>query len=70
LREVDIADRRNVWYSLTKKGIVLAEKTMSHLRDKIAEVFIGLSRDDETRLTNAVSMINAILLTLKTNYEG
>ena len=61
LREVDENDRRNTWYSVTPKGAELAQKTIEELEKTAGEVFAKLSREDEEKLTSAMSTINSVL---------
>lgn len=61
LREVDEKDRRNTWYSVTPAGAAVAKKMIAEFESYIGEVFAGLSRDDEEKLTNAMATINKVL---------
>jgi len=60
-REIDKSDRRNTWYFVSPKGAKLAERAMDLLRERITEFFSGISREDETRLTEAMKTINNLL---------
>jgi len=61
LREIDKSDRRDVWYSVSAKGAKLAEQAIDLLRERVAEFFSGISREDEIRLTAALKTINELL---------
>lgn len=61
LREVDEKDRRNTWYSVTTKGAEVAKAMIAEFEHTIATVFAGLSREDEDKLTDAMSTINKVL---------
>ena len=64
-RTVDKDDRRNTWYSLTSTGIKVSELALASLRDRLTELFVGLSKSDEKDLTNALKTMNSILTKLK-----
>ncbi len=61
LREVDEHDRRNTWYSVTPAGAEVAKKMIADFKGIIGEVFANLSREDEEKLTDAMSTINKVL---------
>ena len=61
LREVDAHDRRNTWYSVTPAGAEVAKTMIAGFENTISEVFAGISRDDEEKLTDAMSTINKVL---------
>ena len=61
LREVDAHDRRNTWYSVTKKGADVARAMITEFENIIGSVFAKLSHEDEEKLTSAMSTINKIL---------
>ena len=61
LREVDEHDRRNTWYSVTPAGANIAKKMIADFESTIGEVFAGLSREDEEKLTDAMTTINKVL---------
>lgn len=61
LREVDAHDRRNTWYSVTKKGADVARAMITEFENIIGSVFAKLSHEDEEKLTGAMSTINKIL---------
>ena len=65
LREVDEHDRRNTWYSVTPKGADVAKTMIAEFENTIGEVFAGLSRADEEKLTNAMTTINDVLLNME-----
>lgn len=64
-REIDESDRRNTWYSMTAKGEKLAIETMQLLRVRIMEIFSGLTRADEAKLTGALRTINELVNKMK-----
>ncbi len=64
-REIDESDRRNTWYSMTDKGRKLAVQTMELLRMRIMEIFAGLNKADEARLTGALRTINELVMKMK-----
>jgi DNA-binding MarR family transcriptional regulator len=59
--EEDSEDRRNTWYFLTKKGEDMADMIMAEFRAKIAEIFSGLSKEDEKQMTASLKTINSII---------
>jgi len=61
LREIDEHDRRNTWYSVTPAGAAVAKKMISEFENSIAEVFAGLSREDEEKLVGAMATINKVI---------
>jgi len=65
LREVDDKDRRNTWYSVTPKGAEIAKTMIAEFEDTISQVFAKLSREDEEKLTNAMSTINNVLTNME-----
>lgn len=64
-REIDNDDRRNTWYSVTSKGTKLALQTIDSLRDRISELFSGMSKEDEEILTESLKNMNIILNKIK-----
>lgn len=65
LREVDEHDRRNTWYSVTKKGADLAKNMIAEFEKTVSGLFATLSPEDEERLTEAMSTINSILTNME-----
>ena len=65
LREVDAQDRRNTWYSVTAKGADVAKSMIEGFETIIGEVFAKLSREDEEKLTAAMSTINSVLTNME-----
>ena len=61
LREIDEHDRRNTWYSVTQKGAEVAKAMIVEFENIISSVFAGLSREDEDKLTDAMSTINKVI---------
>lgn len=61
LREVDNKDRRNTWYSVTPAGAEVAKNMITEFENTINSVFSDVSREDEEKLTDAMSTINKIL---------
>ena len=61
LREIDEHDRRNTWYSVTPKGAEVAKSMITAFEGIISEVFAGLSRDDEEKLTRSMATINEVI---------
>lgn len=61
LRQIDDSDRRNTWYSLSKKGDAVARDALNVLRQRITELFAGLNKGDEVRLTSALRTMNELL---------
>lgn len=61
LREIDEHDRRNTWYSVTQKGAEVAKAMIVEFENIIGSVFAGLSREDEDKLTDAMSTINKVI---------
>lgn len=64
-REIDESDRRNTWYSMTSKGEKLAIQTIELFRARIMEIFAGLNKADEARLTSALRTINELVTKIK-----
>lgn len=67
LRQIDEADRRNTWYSVTDMGKQIASQAMEAMRSAIEKLFSKLSRDDELALTGALKTINSILTKMELN---
>ena len=65
LREVDERDRRNTWYSVTTAGVEVARTMITTFENTIGEVFAKLSREDEAKLTDAMTTINKVLLNME-----
>ena len=61
LREVDERDRRNTWYSVTTAGAEIARTMITTFENTIGEIFAKLSREDEAKLTDAMTTINKVL---------
>jgi DNA-binding MarR family transcriptional regulator len=61
LREVDAHDRRNTWYSVTPKGAEVAKSMIAAFENIIGEVFAGLTRENEEKLTHALLTINEVI---------
>ncbi len=61
LREVDAKDRRNTWYSVTPAGADVARNMIADFENNISTVFAKLSREDEKKLTDAMTTINKVL---------
>jgi DNA-binding MarR family transcriptional regulator len=61
LREIDENDRRDTWYSLSKAGDKVAERAMEAFHSRVAELFAGISKDDEAELTTALKSMNKVL---------
>lgn len=64
-REIDESDRRNTWYSMTAKGEKLAIQTIELFRMRIMEIFSGLNKADEEKLTEALRTINELVNKMK-----
>ncbi|MDR1207236.1 MAG: MarR family transcriptional regulator [Rickettsiales bacterium] len=65
LRQVDDSDRRNTWYSLTASGEKLAKDVICGFKRRIAEIFAGLEKKDEEKLTAALRTMNELLNKIK-----
>ena len=68
LRQIDDADRRNTWYSLTPAGTKTARRAVDELRALIAELFSNMNKNDEARLTDALRTMNEVLNKIKSSY--
>ena len=68
LRQIDDADRRNTWYSLTPLGSKIARRGADEFRCRIAELFRGLGKSDEARLTSALRTMSQVLNKIKSSY--
>ena len=66
-REQDKDDRRNTWYSVSSAGADIAEQGLVELRHRITELFSGLSKDDESRLTSALGVMNELFNKIKSS---
>ncbi|MDR0449143.1 MAG: MarR family transcriptional regulator [Rickettsiales bacterium] len=66
-REQDKADRRNVWYSLTKSGEKSAEAAVEKFLGNITKFFARLPERDETRFVSALMDVNEILKKIEEN---
>ncbi len=60
-RTVDDNDRRNIWYQCTPAGEKMALAAMDKFRDGLENLFRGISRDDEEKLTGALRTMAEIL---------
>ena len=60
-RAVDENDRRNTWYSVTERGAQIAAESMERFRNGIEQMFVDLSKEDESELTAALKTMNKIL---------
>lgn len=67
LRTIDDADRRNTWYSVTPSGAKVAAKVLEEFRHRIAELFKGISAEDEDRLTVAMRTVSELLNKMENN---
>lgn len=69
LRQPDERDRRNTWYSLTSAGTKLAKSAIDDFRRRIAMVFTGLCKTDESKLTTALRAMNEVLNKIQNSYQ-
>ena len=69
IRTIDENDRRNTWYCVSERGAELAAMAMDLFCVGIEHVFSGLSREDETRLTDALRTMRDILKKVELNNE-
>lgn len=69
IRTIDENDRRNTWYCVSEHGAELAAMAMDMFCVGIEHVFSGLSREDETRLTDALRTMRDILKKVELNNE-
>ena len=69
IRTIDEEDRRNTWYCASERGAELADTAMDMFRVGIEHVFSGLSREDESRLTDALRTMRNILKKVELNNE-
>ena len=60
-RMVDDMDRRNTWYRCTPAGDKMAMDAMEKFRSGLDKMFIGISRDDEDKLTGALKAMAEVL---------
>ncbi|MDR3208375.1 MAG: MarR family transcriptional regulator [Rickettsiales bacterium] len=65
LREVDAADRRNTWYSVSKAGAATAREAIKSLHRRVSDFFEKISREDGEKLVGALRQINEILNGIK-----
>lgn len=61
LRSIDENDRRNTWYCVSDSGARLANVAMDMFRVGIEQVFSGMLREDEIRLTEALRTMRDVL---------
>ena len=61
VRTIDEDDRRNTWYCVSERGAELAATAMDMFRVGIERVFSGISREDESRLTDALRTMHDVL---------
>jgi DNA-binding MarR family transcriptional regulator len=60
-RRIDEKDRRNTWYSVTRRGADLARRAMEKIRGGIAALFDGMTPADEKTVIDAITTINGVL---------
>lgn len=65
LRKIDETDRRNTWYTVTKRGAEMAEQCLQKFHDSINNLFMEISDEDESVLINSMLAINDILIKLE-----
>ena len=60
-REIDSSDRRNTYYSLTKKGEDMLDGVMENVKKEIINVMKGMSDKDVEEFGKALKTINKIV---------
>jgi len=68
-RTVDENDRRNTWYSVTDAGANLADHSIESFRISIDDLFSDITKEDESKLTDALKTMNNILINMENNSE-
>ncbi len=69
IRTIDENDRRNTWYCVSESGAELAIVAMNLFRAGIEKAFANISREDETRLTDALRTMHDVLKKVELNNE-
>ena len=69
LRTIDEDDRRNTWYCVSESGAELARVAMDLFRSGIERVFANVSREDESRLTQALRTMHEVLKKVELDNE-
>jgi len=69
LRQIDDADRRNTWYSLTPAGTKIARVAADEFRRRIAELFSGMNKTDEAKLTAALRTMGEVLGKIESSHN-
>lgn len=67
IRSIDEEDRRNTWYSVSDAGAEKAKLALDLFRMGVEKVFAHISREDETRLTDAMRVMHEILQKVELN---
>ncbi len=60
-REVDLNDRRNTYYFITKKGEKILNENQRKARNVIKDIFLKLSSDDLDELKKCLEKTNSII---------
>jgi len=61
VRDVDADDRRDTWYSVTKYGQSIAKTAVDRIFNCLENIFLPVLKDEEAKLTDAMTMINTLL---------
>ena len=61
VRATDDDDRRNTWYCVSPRGVELSLRAMELFRLGVEQMFSGISKEDEKRLTDAMRTLREIL---------
>ena len=61
VRATDDDDRRNTWYCVSPRGVELSLRAMDLFRLGVEQMFSGISKEDEKRLTDAMRTLREIL---------
>ena len=69
VRTIDDTDRRNTWYCVSERGAELAVVAMDLFRAGVERVFANISRDDESRLTDALRTMRDIIKKVELDNE-
>ena len=60
-REVDLNDRRNTYYFITKRGEKILNENQRKARNVIKDIFLKLSSDDLDELKKCLETTNSII---------
>lgn len=69
VRTTDDEDRRTTWYCVSPRGAELSLRAMDLFRQGVEQMFSGISKEDEKRLTDALRTLRNVLNNVELNNE-